>query len=79
MHPAAKCLGVRDPLYMTWKVWRARGVMSMQLRDAAQESSKRVIFNVIRISTLHPKSSILLAFLPRHVASDAVRPIAPKS
>jgi hypothetical protein len=53
--------------------------MSMQLRDTAQESSKRLIFNAIRISTLHPKSSILLAFLPQLIASDAVLPIAPKS
>jgi len=72
-----KYLGVAYLLYMAWSVWRERGALRVDARNAPQQSARQVIVHAILINILNPKLSIFFfAFLPQFVSADETQPLA---
>jgi len=65
-----KFAGVAYLLYMAWTTWRDNGILTVE-RDAAPQSSWRVVRSAILVNLLNPKLTIFFfAFLPQFVPAD---------
>lgn len=72
-----KYLGVAYLLYMAWSVWRERGALSVDPKNAPQQTPRQVIVHAILINILNPKLSIFFfAFLPQFVSAEESQPLA---
>ena len=66
-----KISGVAYLLWMAWNVWRGRGVLKVESRNA-QVSCGKLIRDGVLLNVLNPKLSVFfLAFLPQFVPVDA--------
>lgn len=70
-----KWLGVAYLLYMTWSMFRERGILRVD-GVPTDKSTRQVIASAILINLLNPKLSIFFfAFLPQFVTPDQTNPI----
>lgn len=66
-----KISGVAYLLWMAWNVWRGRGALKVESRNA-QVSCGKLIRDGVLLNVLNPKLSVFfLAFLPQFVPVDA--------
>ncbi|MBO9356147.1 LysE family translocator [Bordetella petrii] len=70
-----KYLGVAYLLYMAWRMFRDRGMPSLNGK-AGGKSARRLIVSAILINLLNPKLSIFFfAFLPQFVSLNEAAPV----